>query len=206
MKSWRLKIVAITWLHGGHQIAPQYRNTGLPWPSPRRTRRRRRPCARRCRRPRAPVRPAQCRRRARAPLLRRAADLAVAAGSGDFEQARSPTAAVTTMTCANLAILGSMIDRRATGRGRSVTAIIVGSGDSFRHADRRDSALSGRSSSANGALLDQPAVVEDEHAIEAPRELGAAQRPDDRAPLRPFAARRSARALRTRDRGRRSAR
>ena len=29
MKSWRLKIVALTWLHGGHQIAPQYRNTGL---------------------------------------------------------------------------------------------------------------------------------------------------------------------------------
>src|SRR5438128_5523166 len=29
MKSWRLKIVALTWLHGGHQTAPQYRNTGL---------------------------------------------------------------------------------------------------------------------------------------------------------------------------------
>ena len=29
MKSWRLKIVALTWLQGGHQIAPQYRNTGL---------------------------------------------------------------------------------------------------------------------------------------------------------------------------------
>src|SRR5262245_35731847 len=30
MKSWRLKIVAITWLQGGHHFAPQYRNTGLP--------------------------------------------------------------------------------------------------------------------------------------------------------------------------------
>ena len=30
MKSWRLKIVALTWLHGGHQVAPQYRNTGFP--------------------------------------------------------------------------------------------------------------------------------------------------------------------------------
>src|SRR5450432_2452299 len=29
MKSWRLKIVALTWLHGGHHTAPQYRNTGL---------------------------------------------------------------------------------------------------------------------------------------------------------------------------------
>src|SRR5215470_16835415 len=27
-KSWRLKIAAFTWLHGGHQMAPQYRNTG----------------------------------------------------------------------------------------------------------------------------------------------------------------------------------
>jgi hypothetical protein len=30
MKSWRLKIVDITWLQGGHHFAPQYRNTGLP--------------------------------------------------------------------------------------------------------------------------------------------------------------------------------
>jgi hypothetical protein len=30
MKSWRLKIVALTWLQGGHHVAPQYRNTGLP--------------------------------------------------------------------------------------------------------------------------------------------------------------------------------
>src|SRR5450432_4905188 len=29
MKSWRLKIVALTWLQGGHQTAPQYKNTGL---------------------------------------------------------------------------------------------------------------------------------------------------------------------------------
>ena len=30
-KSWRLKMVAFTWLHGGHQTAPQYRNRGFPW-------------------------------------------------------------------------------------------------------------------------------------------------------------------------------
>ena len=36
------------------------------------------------------------------------------------------------------------------------------------------------------SLLDEPAVVEDEDAIEAPREVGAAQRPDDRAPFRPL--------------------
>src|SRR6476620_4297713 len=29
MKSWRLKSVALTWLHGGHHLAPQYTNTGL---------------------------------------------------------------------------------------------------------------------------------------------------------------------------------
>src|SRR5438552_17043264 len=29
MKSWRLKSVALTWLHGGHHTAPQYRNSGL---------------------------------------------------------------------------------------------------------------------------------------------------------------------------------
>src|SRR3569832_592379 len=30
MKSARWNSVAFTWLHGGHQTAPQYRNTGLP--------------------------------------------------------------------------------------------------------------------------------------------------------------------------------
>src|SRR5438105_10624094 len=30
MKSWRLKIVALTWLQGGHHTAPQYRNSGFP--------------------------------------------------------------------------------------------------------------------------------------------------------------------------------
>ncbi len=29
MKSRRLNTVALTWLHGGHQVAPQYRNSGL---------------------------------------------------------------------------------------------------------------------------------------------------------------------------------
>src|ERR1035437_4397622 len=29
MKSCRLNTVALIWLHGGHQTAPQYRNTGL---------------------------------------------------------------------------------------------------------------------------------------------------------------------------------
>src|SRR5271167_767132 len=29
MKSWRLNRVALTWLQGGHQTAPQYRNSGL---------------------------------------------------------------------------------------------------------------------------------------------------------------------------------
>src|SRR6185369_2568661 len=29
MKSWRLKSVALTWLHGGHHLAPQYMKTGL---------------------------------------------------------------------------------------------------------------------------------------------------------------------------------
>src|SRR5215472_4005979 len=29
MKSWRLKSVALTWLHGGHHFAPQYMKTGL---------------------------------------------------------------------------------------------------------------------------------------------------------------------------------
>ncbi len=29
MKSWRLNSVALTWLQGGHQTAPQYRNSGL---------------------------------------------------------------------------------------------------------------------------------------------------------------------------------
>src|SRR6187397_1771473 len=29
MKSCRLKSVALTWLHGGHQSAPQYRKTGF---------------------------------------------------------------------------------------------------------------------------------------------------------------------------------
>ena len=28
-KSWRLKSVALSWLHGGHQLAPQYSSTGL---------------------------------------------------------------------------------------------------------------------------------------------------------------------------------
>jgi hypothetical protein len=30
MKSMRLNSVALTWLHGGHHLAPQYTNTGLP--------------------------------------------------------------------------------------------------------------------------------------------------------------------------------
>ena len=46
-----------------------------------------------------------------------------------------------------------------------------------------------------GPLLDQPAVVEDEDAIELPREVRAPERPDDGAPPGPAPARRAARAI-----------